>query len=252
MGFTPEGEMIVNFAKRVVAEHEALAQSVSTVREGVSGRLRIGAIPTTLSSISLLTEPFSQKHPLATLSITAMSATEIQRGLTDFDIDVGLTYTDNEPLKDVRKTPLYRENYVLLTDADGRFADRESVTWEEAAEVPLCLLSSDIQNRRIVNEAFRRLGREPFTTLETNSIAALFSHVRAGGGSAVMSHTWLHLYPVPEDMRAFKLVTPEISKEVGLVVADQGPEPILALALLETAEDVDMARRLNLESLGVG
>ena len=58
----------------------------------------------------------------------------------------------------MRTLPLYRERYVLLTAADGPFADHAEVAWAEAARTPLCLLTEDMQNRRIVDELFQEAG----------------------------------------------------------------------------------------------
>jgi DNA-binding transcriptional LysR family regulator len=169
MGFTPEGERIVKWAYRILAERDGLVDDVDSMREGLSGQLRIGAIPTALSSISLLTTPFCLRYPKVRVSVISMTSVEIQRSLSDYSIDVGLTYIDNEPLAQVRTKPLYRETYVLLTSAEGPFADRESLTWAEAAQIPLCLLSPDMQNRRIIDAAFRTADSEPAPTVETNS-----------------------------------------------------------------------------------
>ncbi|GAB3724123.1 LysR family transcriptional regulator [Nocardiopsis oceani] len=245
IGFTHEGERIVAWAQRVLAEHDSLVENVRSLREGLSGRLRIGAIPTTLSSISLITDAFCEQHPLVTLSVVSMTSNEIQQGLTDYTIDVGLTYVDNEPLAHVRKRTVYQEEYVLLTPEEGPFADRESLTWAEAAKAPLCLLTPDMQNRRIVDEAFRRAGTEPVPKMETNSVSALCSHVSEGRWSAVMSHAWLYLHPVPPGMRAVPLVEPEVSKAIGLVIADRDPEPVLARALLEALAGADLEGQLH-------
>ena len=245
MGFTHEGERIVAWAQRVLAEHDTLVENVRSLREGLSGRLRIGAIPTTLSSISLITSAFCERHPLVTLSVVSMTSSEIQRGLADFQIDVGLTYVDNEPIEHVRKQPVYREHYALLTAEKGLLDGRETITWAEAAELPLCLLSPDMQNRRIVDQAFRRAGVEAVPKVETNSVTALCSYVNENRWSAVMPHAWLSLHSVPEGMRAIPLVEPEVSKQIGLVVADRDPEPVLARALLETLADTDPQARID-------
>ncbi|MBR8743214.1 LysR family transcriptional regulator [Nocardiopsis sp. MG754419] len=245
IGFTHEGEQVVAWAQRVLAEHDALLETVRSGREGLSGRLRIGAIPTTLSSLSLITRGLCELHPQVTLSIVSMTSTEIQQGLADFQIDVGVTYIDNEPLDDVRSRPLYREHYVLLTAENGPLGHRASISWAEAAEVPLCLLTPDMQNRRIIDSAFRQAGTRPVPRVETNSVSALCSHVRGGQWSAVMSHAWLYLHPVPEGMRAIPLVQPEVSKEIGVVIADRDPEPVLARALLDSLNGVDLEAHLD-------
>ncbi|MFE1168297.1 LysR substrate-binding domain-containing protein [Nocardiopsis sp. NPDC058789] len=246
IGFTHEGERIVAWAQRVLAEHDILVENVRSLREGLSGRLRIGAIPTTLSSISLITSAFSEMHPLVTLSVVSMTSKEIERALADYQIDVGLTYVDNEPLENVRQQPVYRERYALLTEEQGLLDGRETITWAEAAEVPLCLLSPDMQNRRIVDQAFRRAGVEAAPRVETNSVSALCSFVNETRWSAVMPHAWLSLHAVPEGMRAIPLVEPEVSKQIGLVVADRDPEPVLARALLDTVAVADLQARLDL------
>ena len=66
-----------------------------------------------------------------TLSVAPVSrtSTEIQRGLDEFQLDAGVTYLDNEPLRGVRATPLYTERYILLTPSSGPFAGRSRVTW---------------------------------------------------------------------------------------------------------------------------
>ena len=245
IGFTHEGERIVAWAQRVLAEHDTLVDNVRSLREGLSGRLRIGAIPTTLSSIALITSAFCERHPMVTLSIASMTSNEIQRGLADYQIDIGLTYVDNEPLEHVRKHPVYRERYALLTAEHGLLADHETITWAEAAEVPLCLLSSDMQNRRIIDQAFRQAGVEAVPKVETNSVSALCSYVKENRWSAVMPHAWLALHSVPEGMRAIPLVEPGVSKQIGLVVADRDPEPILARALLDTLSDTEPQARID-------
>jgi DNA-binding transcriptional LysR family regulator len=144
-----------------------------------------------------------------------------------------MTYLDNEPLINVRTEPLYRERYILLTSAAGPFARRKTLSWAEAAAVPLCLLTPDMQNRRILNGIFRSVNRAPQPAIETNSVLALCSHVRDGHWSSVMPHTFLHVFGVPADMRAIPLVEPAPTHEIGLVIADREPAPPIAQALMQ-------------------
>ncbi len=122
----------------------------------------------------------------------------------------------------MRAVPLYRERYVLLCAVDGPFAGRSTVEWAEAATVPLCLLTPDMQNRRILDDNFAAAGAAAAPTVETNSISALCSHVRRGW-SSVMAHAWLSLFGVPEAMRAVPLVGPEVTHSIGIVVPDVEP-----------------------------
>jgi DNA-binding transcriptional LysR family regulator len=244
-GLTAEGERVLASAQRIVADLDVLRDEVGALRKGLGGRLRLGAIPTSLSAVSLLTAPLTARHPAVTVEVRSLSSRQIERGLQSFELDAGLTYLDSEPLAGVRALPLYRERYVLLTPADGPCRGRRTVRWAEAAALPLALLTDDMQHRRIVNEIFRSAGAEPRPTVETNSVSTLFAHVRDGGWSAVMAHAWLHLFGRLDGLLAVPLVDPVEARTVGLVVLDRDPVGPLPRALLDAAAALDLERALE-------
>src|SRR5215510_5348604 len=45
LGFTPEGESVLRWARTIVADARTMRQEVQTVKKGLSGHLRIAAIP---------------------------------------------------------------------------------------------------------------------------------------------------------------------------------------------------------------
>ena len=170
VGFTAEGERVLAWAHRVLADYVSLEQELSELREGLEGRIRIGAVPVSLPAVALLTAPFAAKHPRTRFEVISQTSVEIQRGLDDFTIDAGITYLDNEPLSRVRTQPLFREHYVLITHDEGSFADLDSISWAQAATLPLCLLTPSMQNRRIIDANFRAAGAEIRAAIETNSL----------------------------------------------------------------------------------
>jgi DNA-binding transcriptional LysR family regulator len=103
LGLTSEGTEVLQWAQHVLADYEGLQQSLAAMRRGLIGNLKIGAIPVTLPIISLLTTPFNKRHPDTTVVIRSLTSIEIQRGLDDFTLDIGMTYLDNEPLARVRR-----------------------------------------------------------------------------------------------------------------------------------------------------
>lgn len=244
-GFTPEGQQVLTWAQRMLAERDALGQELAMMRGGLSGRLRIGAIPTALTVASLLTGPMREEHPGVQFSLESMSSRQIVDSLHDFGIDVGMTYVDGEPLGQVRTVPLYRERYLFLTPADGQFGDRTTITWQEAASAPLCLLMPVMQNRRIIDGHFAGFGVEANAVVETNTVSALFAHAVAMGLSSVIPHAWLHGFVIPDGTRLVALPRPRRVFHVGLVLAGRDQESLLTRALLDTATRVDMGKRLE-------
>jgi DNA-binding transcriptional LysR family regulator len=179
------------------------------------------------------------------LKILSCTSREIERGLEAGGLDGGLTYTENEPLRYVRTYPLYRERYMLLTPIRGPYDRLPAVTWREAAELPLCLLTRDMQNRRIIDRIFLAAGAAvPKVAIETNSVLSLIAHVRSGEWSSVVPHTFLELlgrdgaaFP---GLRAIPLVAPEAEQAVGLVVTERDPLSPLVRALVEVAQQFEL------------
>jgi DNA-binding transcriptional LysR family regulator len=150
---------------------------------------------------------------------------------------VGITYLDNEPLCAVAATPVYDERYLFLTS--GKHAAGTSIGWSELDGVPLCLLSQDMQNRRIIDAALRDAGVAPAPRVEANSISALLSFARSGW-SCVMAHTWLALQSVPAGMRTLALTDPVITHSVGLVAVETDLVHPIVRALRDEVGAVDI------------
>lgn len=244
-GFTPEGKQVLLWAHRIIAEQDALRHELASMRGGLSGRLRIGAIPTALTVAPLLTTSLHARHPLVTFSFESLTSREIVRRLNEFEIDIGMTYIDGEPLGAVRVVPLYQERYLLLTQCQGQFAERESVSWEEAASTQLCLLPPSMQNRRIIDGFFADAGMTVDPVVESDTVSAIYAHVDLMELSSIIPHAWLHRFGVPDGTRVLPLPRPKRSFQVGLVLADRDPEPMLARALLDTAHQLDIGHELD-------
>lgn len=239
-GFTHEGERVVLWARRILAERDGLIDDLSSMRVGLSGVLRVAAIPTALTATSLLTSPLCAEHPAVHVSLKSASSREIVHRVAEFDLDVGVTYLDRESVGGLRAVPLYREHYLLLTPADGLFADRTSVGWAEVAKTPLCLLSPEMQHRRILDSLFAEAGAVASPAVETDAVSVLYAHVGTHRWSSVIAHSWLWPYGVPEGLRVVPLEPSGRAPRVGLVVAERDPEPILTQALLDVVGEVDL------------
>ncbi len=244
-GFTAEGQSVLGHARRIKAEIDAMHQTLAELREGVSGRLRLGAIPTALPIVSCLTGPFFGKYPQVKISVLSITSDEIIHRMDEFNLDAGITYLDNEPLMGVQVIPLYKEEYVLLVPDRGRFDGQTSATWAEAANAPLCLLTPDMQNRRIIDGIFRSIGCAPEPSVETNSIFNLCSHVSSGHWCSVVPKPLLYFFGQPNGTRVLELTAPTVERTIGLIVADRDPQSPLALRLMDLARTVNVADRMR-------
>ncbi len=248
-GFTPEGQLVLDWAQRLVHDFDGLRQDLTVLKRALAGRIRFGVIPAALPTVSLLTSPFWRQHPAVTLHVVSLSSKEIQRGIDSFDLDLGFTYLDNEPLSRVKALPLYRERFVLIAPRGGttnrEYAGRSTITWREAARENLCLLWPDMQNRRIIDRVFESVGEKPKPVIETNSLLTLISHVKLGGWSSIVPQGLLLLIGNPSDLLMLPLVDPRPSYSVGLVYADREPIPGLVRTFLASARRQKLQQRIE-------
>ena len=121
----------------------------------------------------------------------------------------------------------------------------EAVKWLAArkSEVPLCLLTGDMQNRRIVNQHLAEAGARAVASVESNSTIALVSHVQSGGWASIVPKRLADMFAGGGGLVSIPLVEPEAEHIVGLIAPKRDPQTPILAALLDEAER--LARRGN-------
>jgi DNA-binding transcriptional LysR family regulator len=241
IGLTAEGERVLKWAHLILDNWQSLQGELASIKgkKGqLVGRMVLGVIPSALPKASLLTQAMNTAHPAVDFTILSHSSEDIIRALNDFSIEAGITYLDNEPLDGLQKVELYSENYCLFVSSDNELATRKSVTWLEAAQQPLCLLTPNMQNRRIIDRAFAQAKVHPTARLETNSIMNLISSVRSMNLCSIMPDYFQNALGALEGIVAVPLAEPTVSHKVGLVAVDREPMSPLVKALFEAARSI--------------
>ena len=241
-GLTPEGQLVLDRATSIIADVRTLRDEMRAAKKGLSGHLRLGVIPTALPMVAELTRPFLTRHPNVSVAILSRTSVEILAGLERLELDAGITYLDNEPLGRVGQVPLYTEYYRFLCAPGSPLAGRARVTWAEAAEMPLCLLTGDMQNRRIVNQHLAEAGARSGSSVESNSTIALVSHVQSGGWASIVPKRLADMFAGGGRLASIPLVEPEAEHVVGVVTVRRDPQTPVLTALLEEAERLGRQR----------
>jgi DNA-binding transcriptional LysR family regulator len=237
---TEEGEKLLSWANQILADYDSLRADLAGLRRGLTGTLRLGVIPAAMPAVAFVTARFAEAHPLARVEIRSMTSRAIQRALDALELDGGLTYLENEPLENVRKVPLYHERYVFVARRDHPAGGRDSISWTEAAAQRLCLLSEDMQNRRIVDRLIASIGARVDPVVVSNSFVAIFAQLRHGALTSIVPHTFVSLLAGVSDLLAIDLVEPVHVQAVGLVLSDRDPLSPMARALLASFAHADL------------
>ena len=234
LGLTDEGERALLWARRMVADARSLRDDMRP-REGLSGHLRLGVIPTALGPASRLTAALAARHAGLRVTVTSATSAAILDGIEALSLDAGITYLDGEPIGRARAVPLAEERYACVLRDDHPLASRAEVTWAEAGALPLCLLTPDMQNRRIVARHLAEAGHPAAPRVEANAITVLVAHVAQGPFATILPVGAAELFLLHGPLRAVPLTAPDARHIVGLVVPDRDPQLAPVEALLSEA-----------------
>lgn len=237
---TGEGEKLLAWSRHILTDYHSLLDDLAGERRGVVGELRLGVIPAALPSVPFITARFCEANPAATVTIRSITSRAIAEGLDAFEIDGGITYLENEPIGHVHRVPLYSERYKLVVSRGHPLAKRKTVTWFEASGERLCLLSQDMQNRRIIDRLTGSIGLAVHPTVVSNSFLAVCAHLRHGGWASIVPHSFFHLIGEQPGLVALDLVDPVHTEVIGLVISDREPRSPMATALLAAALAADI------------
>jgi len=225
LGFTPEGEIVLKWARRMILDADGMHQEIQAAKGALIGRLSIGTVPTALTFAAKVPAKVHQTHPGLSISLLSKSSSDILRGIEDFTLDAGITYLDDKGVSGFKTIPLYDEHYVLLVPPALAPRDSGTVTWQEAAEIPLCLLTSNMMNRTIIDEIFASVGCAPEPVMETNAFVAALAQLANGTLATIAPELLAETLPIAEGAVQLRLENPDVSKSIGLVMAEREPQP---------------------------
>ncbi|MEI4471987.1 LysR family transcriptional regulator [Frigidibacter sp. MR17.24] len=237
-GLTPEGERALARAQAIVADTRALREEMRAARHGLTGTLRLGVIPTALPRVAELTGPFLARNPGLRLAVYSRPSAEILDGIEALDLDAGLSYLDNEPLGRVAQVALWREDYRLLCAGASPLAALPEVGWDRIAQEPLCLLTAEMQNRRIIDRLLRQSGATPAPQVESNSTIALAAHVATGAWVSIVPAALAAMFARGAGLVSRPIAGPGASHSVGLVAPHREPHPPMIAALIAAAQAI--------------
>ena len=243
MGLTLEGERVLSWAQQTLASLTYMREDASAAKSSMTGTLRVGAIPTTMTVAALLTGPCFSAYPNIRYSLSSLTADAIASQLDHFELDLGLTYLDDKVIEGFEKLHLFDERYVLL--ADRKVSLDPTLTWEQAARLPLCLLTGKMRNRQVIEAAFRRAGVQPTVILESDSLFSLYAHVSEAGLFSIVPHSLLKFFDLRNRVQA-RPVVPQLTRAIGLIARNQPSLAPITAAVWAIARGLDLQSRFDL------
>ena len=233
-GFTPEGEVVLKWARKLLADAESLRQEVHSFKENLDGTLALGVIPTAMPFAARVSSKLRDKHPNLSIEIHSLSTRQIALRLNDFSLDAGIIYHDD--VENEATEILYQERYVLIVPRSLSVRQGGSLTWSEATQFPLCLLTPDMRNRQLIDAVFSQVSVVPNVVMEASGFTAVLAQVVGGNAATIapvgLAETFLALNSTIQ----FELVEPVMTQTIGLSIKSQSPQSPIVKALRKAVE----------------
>ncbi len=254
VGFTPEGEIILASAQRMLHEHALLQESLRGDALAPQGPLRIGAVPTAVPVAARFAAMLQSRQSGIRPVVLSLSSAELEKGLETLSLDLAMGYVERMDSQGVRLSAIaqYTEHYFLLRRADKPQADGlrigNALTWAQAGQFPLCMLTPEMHNRTIVDTALRQAGVKVAPAMETNSILAMALSVVQGQMCGILPGALVGAVRGDRQLEALPLTEPEVRTPIGFMFnAQVRPSRALQVAM-DLAHDAQWLQHAAMHS----
>ena len=226
-GFTQAGERVLAWARTLLAAHDGLFAEAAACRGQLVGNLRLGLVPLSgFNPISFI-QGLSHSFPELKFSLTSMSSDKIIEALGTNQLDLGVCYLDHVSPNYLEFFELGETRVGLLYDTRHFHFEGTQMSWEEAAQLPLGMISNGMHYRKSIDLSFRSRGLDPQPILESDSTFQLFQAIHEGFCCAIMPLDSGLENPI-ENLAFIHLPDASVLAPLGMVMRKTEPRSVIA------------------------
>jgi DNA-binding transcriptional LysR family regulator len=181
---TEVGEMVYDYAKRMLALRDQARETVAELRELKRGRVRIGANESTsLYLLPHLILQYREQHPNVKVEIYRHVSERLPREVLDRNVDFALLAFEPED-SGLESFPILRDELVLIMHPEHELAQRDSVTIKELGKESFLAHNVKTASRFKVIEVFAQHHTPLNITLELATVETIKRFVQLKIGLA--------------------------------------------------------------------
>ena len=170
---TAAGEVLVDYAKRLISLRDEALAAVQEIRNVKCGLLRIG----TNQSIGeyllpQFTKIFLERYPDVKLKVVIGYSDSVLTALKHHELDLALVASQPRD-NDVRGQLLMRDRLVAVVSPEHHFATRDVIRIQELGTEPMIVLTASSELRERIVETFRRSHIPLNVRVETGTLESI-------------------------------------------------------------------------------
>lgn len=216
---TSAGRRLLPRAEALTAEVDRLAEVVRDDAPSLRGVVRLSVQPSVSWPLAgdLIAE-VRRRHPGVRLQIAEGPTRQIEEGLADGRIDLGVVSLAPPPsLGECH--PLFEVPLLVVAKAGDPRVCARTITFARFAQLPLAIATMPNGGRVLVEEEARRAGLTLNVEVEVNSIHVLKKLVARGGLYSLASPGVIAAEVAANELHGARIVRPEIRQSFTLVVS---------------------------------
>jgi DNA-binding transcriptional LysR family regulator len=189
---TPEGQALYKLAWPLVEAVDSLTAAFHASQSGIeAGRLTIAAGESTI--LYILPETIKQyalAHAGIELRLQNVTGRDGLKMLRNDAVDFAVGSMIEVP-EDIRYTPTFRYDPMLITARDHPLASKQRVTIKDVAQFPLILPPQHLTTWRVVDFVFHKYGLNYRVALEAGGWEVIKRYVELGLGVSIVTSVCL-------------------------------------------------------------
>ena len=192
---TAEGRAVLERARRIRTELQAINDDIVSMRHEVAGEVRIGCIGTTGRWMaSPLLGRLAERHPALRPVLVEATTTSLTPRVLDGDLDMAIV---NTPVVEagLESEPLFDEERIIVAPADHSLADRGTIDVADLAEHPVMLTPRGTTFRDAIDQELAAAGVRLTAAAEVDGLRLLASLAYQGYAPALLPASTVSGYP---------------------------------------------------------
>ena len=192
---TAEGRAVLERARRIRTELQAINDDIVSMRHEVAGEVRIGCIGTTGRWMaSPLLGRLAERHPALRPVLVEATTTSLTPRVLDGDLDMAIV---NTPVVEagLESEPLFDEERIIVAPADHSLADRGTIDVADLAEHPVMLTPRGTTFRDAIDQELAAAGVRLTAAAEVDGLRLLASLAYQGYAPALLPASAVSGYP---------------------------------------------------------
>ena len=192
---TAEGRAVLERARRIRTELQAINDDIVSMRHEVAGEVRIGCIGTTGRWMaSPLLGRLAERHPALRPVLVEATTTSLTPRVLDGDLDMAIV---NTPVVEagLESEPLFDEERIIVAPTDHPLADRGTINVADLAEHPVMLTPRGTTFRDAIDQELAAAGVRLTAAAEVDGLRLLASLAYQGYAPALLPASAVSGYP---------------------------------------------------------